>query len=272
MSTPITYREYAPASGLAALVRCYWTVAGNATAESTRTNRVLPDGCIDVIVNLSEPNAYAFVVGPMLEAEVFRHAGAVDMIGVRFVPGAASTFLRLPAYELTANTIAAGDIWPDIPVLIERLCEAANIERRLNVLNRYLLAKLEGGQRSDVALEAMQLIQRSRGLLSLSSLRDTLGVGERTLQRAFDGAVGLSPKQALRIMRFRHAVALLHRRPALTLARIALLTGYADQAHFTREFRTLAGVTPGYYGQEQALVGFVQDPIDTDAYIRAELA
>jgi AraC-like DNA-binding protein len=139
-------------------------------------------------------------------------------------------------------------------------------------LNRYLAGRLQGAQRSDLALEAMQLIQRSRGLLSLSTLRETLGVGERALQRAFDGSVGLSPKQAVRIMRFRHAVALLRRKPALTLSRIALLTGYADQAHFTREFRALAGVTPGYFGREQALVGFVQDSIDTDAYIRAELA
>jgi AraC-like DNA-binding protein len=35
-----------------------------------------------------------------------------------------------------------------------------------------------------------------------------------------------------------------------TLARMAAELGYADQAHFTRDFRTVTGVTPGDYAAE----------------------
>jgi hypothetical protein len=128
MSLPVTYHEYAPAAELAALVRCYWTISGVSSAESPRTNRVLPDGCIDVLVILSGGSGGALVVGPMLEAEVVQHAGVVDMMGVRFVPGAAATFLRLPAHELTATTVDAADIWSDSGLLIEQLNEAKDVE------------------------------------------------------------------------------------------------------------------------------------------------
>jgi AraC-like DNA-binding protein len=34
------------------------------------------------------------------------------------------------------------------------------------------------------------------------------------------------------------------------LARVAVDLGYADQAHFTRDFRTVTGLTPGEYAAE----------------------
>lgn len=268
----LTYREYAPAPELTALVRCYWTIAGTASLERTHTNRVLPDGCIDVIIEVAGSQPRAIAVGAMLEPAVIQHVGEVDMIGVRFVPGAAPGFLSLPARDLTDNVVPADEIWADSAQLVEALITAVGRSARMRVLDAFLLRKLNLARRADLALEAMQLIQRSRGLLSLASLRESLGVAERALQRSFDAAVGLSPKQALRITRFRYAVALLQRQPALPLARVALIAGYADQAHFTREFRALAGITPGYYRGEQGLVGFVQDPTDVDAYIRGELA
>jgi AraC-like DNA-binding protein len=39
---------------------------------------------------------------------------------------------------------------------------------------------------------------------------------------------------------------------------IASAAGYADQAHFIREFRALSGVTPVAYAAEHRPVGFMQ--------------
>ncbi len=43
------------------------------------------------------------------------------------------------------------------------------------------------------------------------------------------------------------AVALLSGDRAVPLGELALRAGYADQAHLGREFRALAGVSPGHY-------------------------
>jgi transcriptional regulator GlxA family with amidase domain len=78
------------------------------------------------------------------------------------------------------------------------------------------------------------------------------GTGERRLERLFEREVGLSPRATCGVMRVQHAADRLRREPALPLAWLALEGGYADQSHFTREFRRLAGVTPAVYRTEQA--------------------
>jgi AraC-like DNA-binding protein len=89
-----------------------------------------------------------------------------------------------------------------------------------------------------------------------------LGVNERALQRAFDESVGISPKGLARVLRFRQALRAIERtvagggQPSWTT--IAYDAGYADQPHFIREFKTLAGITPAEYAREFGRVGFVQ--------------
>src|SRR3546814_20580487 len=55
----------------------------------------------------------------------------------------------------------------------------------------------------------------------------------------------LAPKAWCRVHRFGRALERLAADPALFLADVAAAEGYADQAHFTREFRALAGLSPG---------------------------
>lgn len=66
------------------------------------------------------------------------------------------------------------------------------------------------------------------------------------LARVFRRHHGCSPAEYLRRIRVRRACALLAEGDA-TLAGIAYATGFADQSHFTRNFRRALGVTPGEY-------------------------
>jgi AraC-like DNA-binding protein len=265
---PVRYAEFAPAPPLAALVRCYWSAAGEESASAI--NRVLPDGCMDVIFDLKpDSSTPSFVVGAMLEASVHPRLGWTDFFGVRFVPGAATLFLDTRADELTDRTISTFDVWGDASSLIERL-RAAALPERVRILDACLLQRLNERRRDELALRAMGLIERSRGLLTVASIRESLGTSERTLQRAFGNAVGLTPKQALRVARFRHALSWLARANPPALARIALLTGHTDQAHFNREFRELAGLAPRAWLLENQGVGFVQDDAEPADYPTSE--
>jgi AraC-like DNA-binding protein len=209
-----------------------------------------------VIFDLRDESAGGgFVVGAMLQASVIRHVGAVDLLGVRFVPGAAPLFLGTAAAELTGTVIPASAIG----VLATALLECDGTSERITLLNQYLLERLRPADASATALQGMALIERARGLLRVELLCRSLGVSERTLQRTFAAQVGLTPKQAIRIMRFRRAVALLRASPRGSLATIAHSCGYADQAHFTREFRELAAISPTDYTRETGIVGFLQD-------------
>jgi AraC-like DNA-binding protein len=58
--------------------------------------------------------------------------------------------------------------------------------------------------------------------------------------------VGCSIGEYLRRRRIRRAERLLAE-PAMSVAAIALETGFCDQSHFTRVFKRATGMTPGAY-------------------------
>src|SRR4029450_6397529 len=82
----------------------------------------------------------------------------------------------------------------------------------------------------------------------VAELGDELGVSERQLRRRCQHAVGYGPKTLHRVLRFRRFLDEMSTgRPAVgtgDLADLATRTGYADQAHLTRECQALAGMTP----------------------------
>ncbi len=80
------------------------------------------------------------------------------------------------------------------------------------------------------------------GLADLASAAD---LPTYRLYRAFERETGMTPHAYQRQARIRAAERLL--RDGGELSAIAAATGFADQAHFTRSFRSRMGITPGVY-------------------------
>jgi AraC-like DNA-binding protein len=78
------------------------------------------------------------------------------------------------------------------------------------------------------------------------------GCSERTLHRLFARYVGVSPAWVIRRYRLRAAAERLTAVPPADVRVVAGELGYADQAHFIRDFRATIGVTPGAYVQARA--------------------
>jgi transcriptional regulator GlxA family with amidase domain len=62
--------------------------------------------------------------------------------------------------------------------------------------------------------------------------------------------MGVTPHQYLAAQRIERAKQLL-RSTSLTPSEVALSTGFADQSHFTKVFRRIAGTTPGRFRAER---------------------
>ncbi len=69
--------------------------------------------------------------------------------------------------------------------------------------------------------------------------------------------VGFGPKRAARVVRVGRAAELLRELPPGGLAGVAQRCGYADQAHLTSEWRSMAGCTPRAWLVEE--LPFLQD-------------
>jgi AraC-like DNA-binding protein len=249
----MSYLEHAPSPALAPYVACFWSLSGQVAPGEERERAVVPDACMDILFNLASttPGSLASqVVGTMTRPLPVRETGTLDLLGIRFRAGGATPFLRLPAQEITDGALQLDDLWgPEAATLTDRLREAGDTPTRLRILEDALLRHLSAraGEADTRVLAAAGLAEATRGTADVEALVDATGLGRRQLERRFLAVVGISPKTALRVIRFQHALTRLRQSPDAPLSWVALEAGYHDQAHFTREFRELAGETPGAY-------------------------
>ncbi len=94
------------------------------------------------------------------------------------------------------------------------------------------------------AVERMELAD---GALKISDLLVELGLAERQFRSDFKSLVGLAPKAFCRTLQINQALNHLLKNNGGDLAGIATLSGFSDQAHFTRAFGEFLGETPGSY-------------------------
>jgi transcriptional regulator GlxA family with amidase domain len=72
------------------------------------------------------------------------------------------------------------------------------------------------------------------------------GLSSTQLERLCRRTLGIPPRKLLQRLRLEHAVHLITS-TSLSMGDIAAECGFYDQASFTRQFRTILGLTPGAY-------------------------
>jgi AraC-like DNA-binding protein len=249
------YHEYEPSPDLAQQVRCFWRITAD---EAPLTpNRICPDGCADIVLT---GDGTVRAIGTMRTAAVVALSGRVDVLGVRFQPGAALAFFDVPLAELTDATAGVEELgWHAARNVGDQLSGIPAITGKIALIETMLRARQAGLDRRAAPRwlrAALQLLEGSDA--GLQRVRDEVGASERTHERQFREMVGLSPKTFQRVARFRRALERMQRRSRAPYAAVAAEAGYADQAHLIREFKALAGITPAAYAREWDAVGFVQ--------------
>jgi AraC-like DNA-binding protein len=244
------YREYRPHAALSPYVACYWSI----TSATPLINRVLPDGCMDIVVSDTIE-----VVGAMRQAILVPIDNHTVTVGVRFKAGGGAAFFRLPLHELTDESLDLGTFWGRCAhELAEQVNEVDSIALKIARVELFLLRRLDLPASFNPTLQsAIALVKQTNGSISVASLRTQIALSERQLERGFLQYTGLTPRQFMRLTRFCMVVKLLHQ-PMLSLTDVAYRAGYYDQAHFIHDFKALAGLTPRDYRREQADVGFLQ--------------
>ncbi len=213
-----------------------WRVRAGGGAEDRakdRATRILPDGCLDVLVVDGTP----LVAGPDTAARV--HGGeAHDVLGVRLHAGRGPALLGVPADDLRDQTLPLAALWGD-----RRARDLADRVTGIRGLGQWALASSEPdplGRRLHTLLDAG---------VSISRAADRLGYSPRQLHRRALPVFGYGLQHLGRVLRLNRAVAAAD--GGVEWAEVAATTGYADQAHLSRDFRALAGVTPSALREER---------------------
>ena len=241
--------RFHPPESLAPFVEHFWTTHWDLRGEPTYEQDVLPHPSVNLVL---EPGC-SEVVGVMTGKFTRRLEGLGGVFSATFWPGGFSAFHPGPLTELTDRRVPLGELFDiDVRALEQQVfVDAADDAERCNIL----ASVLEARQPSlDPAAKQVQDIARlivdDPEILRVDDVASRVGMGVRTLQRLFARHVGVSPKWVICRKRLHEAAERLAAPSPPDLAALAASLGYADQAHFVRDFRSLVGVAPGSYTRE----------------------
>jgi AraC-like DNA-binding protein len=212
------YLEWAPPPAWRSVVACCWeqrVIAG-------RVQRVLPDGCADLLVDES---GRIEVVGVSDAVALPLLAPGSWTRGIRLRPEAVGRTLGAVASALRNATVPLGD------VVGSRRARALSGDRAIDAWIRGV--EPDGRARAAVRLLADHDVEGVAGRIGLSP---------RQLHRLFLAEVGINPKTFQRVARLRRFLAFSE--AGSSLAAAAAGAGYADQPHLTRDVHRLSGLAP----------------------------
>lgn len=239
------YRRHTPRPPLSAFVELLWLF--ERPAPSHASERVLPTGTTELVIDLTNDGFDAVVAGPHSRYFVLDTSRPATVIGAHFKPGGVFAFLGLPVGELHNSYVPLDALWgPYAAVMRERLLAAASPEARLQLLERLLLAQFDPERRSHSAVGHALVAFRS-GQRRIGDVVDETGLSPRRFIRLFSDEVGLTPKTYCRVRRFQRAVSLLHGVTEVDWADTAVACGYYDQAHMIHDFQAFSGLKPTAY-------------------------
>ncbi|OBA74732.1 AraC family transcriptional regulator [Mycobacterium sp. 1554424.7] len=245
-------------------------------------SRALPRGAVTIVLDVGRRQQLDFyaadgrtrlrvppalVIGPHSGSYISDIAADEPVMAIHFRPGGAYPFLGIPLGELEDAGVGLDDIWGRGGTeLHERLAEAPSAAAGFGVLEEFLLnrARLSVRRHPGVAV-AMEAIEADPSR-QMADVRRLAGLSTKRMIALFRAEVGLAPKAYARVRRLQAVLRQLGG-DAAGGADIAADTGFFDQAHLVREFRSFTAMTPTQY-RSQRIVLPSHVPVERHKYPR----
>jgi AraC-like DNA-binding protein len=249
-------RRDAPVSeALRPFVERYWSVRWDLNGKPPFRSEVLSHPSVNLSVESGTEPRFGFAMPAVLLHGVVTRRFSVDLTGagrvtaVKFRPGG---FTALTGALPGRNTVAPPGDLLGIPAtrLLDDVLAPEDDDGRAAALDA-ALAPLATDP-PDAYLDLLGLVGAmisDRELVRVDQVAALGGLSVRSLQRLFAGYVGVTPKAVLARYRLQDAAAAIDAGEVDDLAGLATSLGWFDQAHFSRDFRAVVGVTPSAYLQ-----------------------
>jgi AraC-like DNA-binding protein len=270
-SPGFAYAQARPMGAARRLVSYYWEI--QAARCRTAVESALPDTSVEISFNLgpngrhlvneseatvpSRTSRSGWVTGPRANTLLIaKEILDSRIVGVRLRSTTVQQVLGVPAQALEGTMV-------DLDLLLGaraeririRLAEAPTTAARMEILEQELIDPAllrENGEPEPVRALCRALWFGTES--SVGRLAEAFGFTHRKVIALFDQHVGLKPKTWHRIARLRRVMETAVRSKQ-SWARVAVQSGYFDQAHMIHEFRRLTGLTPAGYLARRTSVG-----------------
>lgn len=247
----------APPPELRPYVSAYWGFEERSSTAVHRLEVPYPavivmigfEGAVRIAPASSDPDRASshasFVAGLHASAARTAHDGYLHGVELALTPIGARRVFGLPMHELASRAVSLDEVLgAEAARLAEELHAAGTWPARFELLGRELGRRLDAAPARQEIQWAWNRLTATAGRARVGGLAQDLGWSRKRLAKEFREHVGLPPKTAARLLRFARAVDRVRGGGDPDLGEIAYRCGYYDQAHFNRDFREFAGVTP----------------------------
>jgi AraC-like DNA-binding protein len=243
---PLTgYARYWPDDDLLPFVEHLWTVEWD--LEQSRTSEVLTHPSVQLVVARGESR----VAGVFTRRFITTMQGRGRVLGVKFLPGAFRGFLGQPVSRLRDRMVPLAAMFGEAAARLEE--EAlAHADHSAAFAPIQELVRGHAPAPDPIVAELGQIASRiaaDREITQVEQVVAEFGIPLRRLQRLFADYVGVGPKWVIQRYRLHEAAERIAAGEVADFAGLALELGYADQAHFIRDFRKLVGKSPADYAR-----------------------
>ncbi|NKZ03416.1 helix-turn-helix domain-containing protein [Actinomadura latina] len=244
----------APGPALAPFVEHFWVLRWDLRGRPPHRQQVLtrPSVHVSFTSYLTAGTTRARIVGVVRDDFVEEIYDEGRVVGAAFRPGGFRPFMDAPVSTLTGRFAGVDEVFgaSGLALAGEIFALADDVEAV-----RHLEAALAGVPREpDPSVErAAAIVARIAarpGLARVDELAAEVGLTARSLQRLFHEYVGIGPKWVIRRFRMQEAAERAASGVRVEWAGLAAELGYADQAHFTRDFTAAVGTPPARYARE----------------------
>ncbi|WP_323959071.1 helix-turn-helix domain-containing protein [Arthrobacter sp. JZ12] len=243
--------RYAPAPQYAHLIRHFWVPVWSFPAGVQSHQRVLQYPSTLLVI---APD-YAIAKGPEPELSHKVLRGSSWAFGVLFQAAAGYRLHGAGLPALVGNEAPLIDALPELGEAVRSVrAEMAAAPSSSEVHRRCMAIVSEGlapwcaplDEEDSLINLITDHVEQTPTLTRVDKLAAAVGLDERSLQRLTRKRLGLSPKWLIQRRRLQEAGVRLAV-GGCSVGQLATELGYADQAHFTRDFSRVTGLTPGEY-------------------------
>jgi AraC-like DNA-binding protein len=238
-----------------------------ARSEAHSIERLLPDGSVNIIIDLTETTKHIFDNNTLAEKQSFKKAWVsgmhssfisisaakeASMFVIRFLPGGSFPFLRLPLNQITNQVIDAELIFGQRIHFLREQLGMATVSEKFSIVSNWLnsVAGYSTGKESIVSY-AIKEIDKSPAILSLTDIAKKSGYSQKQFIHIFKTHLGITPKMYQRIVRFNKVLSEIEKTQTIHWTKLCYDLDYHDQAHFIKDFQQFAGLNPNHFLKER---------------------
>lgn len=224
--------------------------------NAPKVQRIVPNGEMGLCFYRSNPVIYDGVgsVDSCLSGQSLHYQdiistdGKIEIVGAEFTTLGACLFFKTPLQEYFGKTVQLTDLQDrELAELEDGIMLAPGANDCFDLMDTFFLNRLQVSRTDALNLRRLQRAlaygMHNAVCTDMEQLAQEACLSQRHFARLFSSMAGLTPKDYLRLQRYRTALHAL-KQPGATITQVALDCGYYDHSHLTHEFRTISGLNP----------------------------